>query len=58
MNKTLLLAGGIAIIILVVVIIQFSGIGIRSIFTTDSPDEKRLEELKRENAALKSQNET
>ena len=56
MNKALLF-GGIAVIILFVVILQFSGIGILSIFTTDSPEGERLEELKQENAELKSQNE-
>lgn len=55
MSKAILI-GGIATAILLIVILQFSGIGILSVFTTDSPEEERLEELKQENAELRSQN--
>ena len=56
MNRALLV-GGIVTIVLLIVILQFSGIGILSIFTTDSPEAERLEELQQENAELRSKNE-
>lgn len=57
MNKALL----VGIILVVVSLIAFGGIGIWNFFSLPSPDgkqlERRVEELKKENASLKSQRE-
>lgn len=59
MNKTVLI-GGIAIVVAVILVIQFSGIGILSLFQRDAPEEEflqgQVEELKEEIAELESQN--
>ena len=51
MNRALLI-GGIAIVIL----LMLSGIAVYDIFTPDTPEKGRVEELKKEVAELKSQN--
>ena len=51
MNKALLI-GGIAVVIL----LMLSGIAVYDIFTPDTPEKGRVEELKKEVAELKSQN--
>ena len=59
MNKTVLI-GGVAIIVALILVIQFSGIGILSLFQSDAPEEEflqgQVEELKEEIAELESQN--